>query len=51
MVDPVSFTQMAGIFIVKYIEPTPCFEVLANIMVRIADNRNTDVPGRLCLAR
>jgi hypothetical protein len=51
MVDPVSLTQMTGIFVVKYIEPTSCFEVLANIMVRIADNRNTEAPGLLCLAR
>ena len=50
MVGPVSLTQMTGIFVVKYIEPTSCFEVLAYIMVRIADNRNTDVPGFLCLA-
>ena len=51
MVGPVSLTQMTGIFIEKYIEPTSGFEVLANIMVRITDNRNTDVPGFLCLAR
>ena len=51
MVGPVSLTQMTGIFVVKYIEPTSGFEVLANIMVRIADNWNIDVPGFLCLAR
>jgi hypothetical protein len=51
MVGPVSLTQMTGIFIEKYIEPTSGVEVLANIMVRITDNRNTDVPGFLCLAR
>jgi hypothetical protein len=51
MVGPVSLTQMTGIFIVKYIEPTSGFEDLANFMVGIADNRNTDVPGFLRLAR
>ena len=49
MFDPVAFTQMAGIFIVKYVKPSPCLEVPSNIMVRIADNRNTEVPGLLCL--